>query len=312
MAILGSTKRPAVARVRTQKRALEILDLCQEHKIKAVVGIEPDKAEDIGDVEVAIARLKARVANAKIGRRKPFPSGSDKYSEAPVPQRRVDFSTLPELVQRLLHNNPQGAAFADAEFTVDYADIRRVVVGAGGLREMAKDAEVGDVEQRPAELSSINILLHLSAVRDSQGARRDARAGYSFSTTVTGLSIHIKRGDTVRLTFVAGFKYGDDPNNPSSPWSPIVLDNLTSGEYVFFGTAPDSTIPRPITLKVASVLMLVTGSGLAVAALHRLHRFSLVAAALGCIALAYLLKRAMESAKRQLERITQLARDYPV
>ena len=92
MAILGTTKRPAVARVRTQKRALEILDICHEHNIKAIVGIEPDKAEDIGDLERALSRLKPVVADAKIGRRKPLTSGSDNELDA-VERRRSRLAT---------------------------------------------------------------------------------------------------------------------------------------------------------------------------------------------------------------------------
>jgi hypothetical protein len=317
MAILGTTKRPAVARVRTQKRAVEIVGLCHEHNIKAIVGIEPDKAEDIGDVEMALSRLKEGVADARIGRRKPFSSGSDKYSKAPVPSRRVDFSTLPPEVQ-MQFSDPQCAAFADAEFTVDFADIRNTIVGAGGSRNMAEDAEVGHVELGPHELRETDILLHLSAARDSQVARRGARARYSFSVTVTGQPpIYIERDDTVRLFFVAAFREGDAPNNPAFPWHPIVLANCASGQYVIFGTVPHFTPPPLITvLKVAIGLMLVTGLGLAVYAPHRQHRFSFVVSALGCIALAYLLKRMLKQAeewsKRQLKRIAQLARDYPV
>jgi hypothetical protein len=317
MAILGTTKRPAVARVRTQKRALEILDICHEHNIKAIVGIEPDKAEDIGDLERALSRLKPVVADAKIGRRKPLTSGSDKYSNAPVPKRRVDVSTLPPEVQ-MQFSYPQCAAFADAEFTVDYADIRNTVGGAGGSRDMAEDAEVGDVEQRPRELYETDILLHLSAARDSQVARRGARARYSFSVTVTGqLPIHIERDDTVRLFFVAAFSSGDAPNNPAFPWRPIVLANCKSGQYLIFGTVCHFTPPPLITvLKVAIGLMLVAGLGLAVYAPHRQQRFSFVVSALGCIGLAYLFSRILVQAekwsKRQLERIAQLARDYPV
>jgi hypothetical protein len=318
MAILGTTKRPAVARVRTQKRAVEIIGLCHEHNIKAILGIEPDKAEDIGDVEMALSRLKAGVADARIGRHKPFSSGSDKYSKAPVPKRRVDFSTLPPEVQ-MQFSDPQCAAFADAEFTVDFVDIRNTVVGAGEARNMAEDAEVGHVEQGPHELRETDILLHLSAARDSQVARRGARARYSFSVTVTGQSpIHIERDDTVRLFFVAAFCEGDAPNNPAFPWHPIVLANRASGQYVIFGTAPHFTPPPLITvLKVASGLMLVAGLGLAIyAATHRQHRFSFVVSALGCIALAYLLKRMLKQAeewsKRRLTRIAHLARDYQV
>lgn len=51
MAKLGSRKRPAVVRVRTEDRAMEIMDLCNEHGWQVIVGIEWDKTEDISDVE---------------------------------------------------------------------------------------------------------------------------------------------------------------------------------------------------------------------------------------------------------------------
>jgi hypothetical protein len=317
MAKLGTTKRPAVVRVRTQKRAVEIVGLCNEHNIEAIVGIEPDKAEDISDVEMALLRLKAGVADANIGRHKPFPSGSDKYRNAPVPTRRVDFSTLPPEVQ-MEFSYPQCAAFAEAEFTVDFADIRYTVVVAGGLRYLAENDEVGHIEEGPPELREADILLHLSAARHSQVGRRGARARYAFSVTVTGQApIYIERDDTVRLFFVAAFSETDAPNNPAFPWHPFILANCASGQYVIFGTIPHFTPPPLLTaLRVAIGLMLVAGLGLAAYALHRQHRFSFVVSALGCIALAYLLKRmlklAEEWSKSRLKKIAQLARDYPV
>jgi len=84
MAKLGSTKRPAIARVRTMARAEEILALCERHGWKVIVGIEPDKPEDISDVERLLnsnkgMRNKPRVAmtdEPKVGRNDPCPCGS--------------------------------------------------------------------------------------------------------------------------------------------------------------------------------------------------------------------------------------------
>lgn len=76
MARIGTSKHPAVARVRTEKRAHDIVDLCDEHNIKVIVGIEPDKPEDISDVELALSPPKTEVADAKIGRNDPCPCGS--------------------------------------------------------------------------------------------------------------------------------------------------------------------------------------------------------------------------------------------
>ena len=51
MAKLGSMKRPAVVHVKTAKRAEEIIELCNKHGWEVIVGIEPDKSEDVSDVE---------------------------------------------------------------------------------------------------------------------------------------------------------------------------------------------------------------------------------------------------------------------
>ena len=48
---LGTGKRPAVARVKSQKRAEEILSICNIKGWKVIVGVEPNKPEDISDVE---------------------------------------------------------------------------------------------------------------------------------------------------------------------------------------------------------------------------------------------------------------------
>ena len=67
MAKLGSKKRPAVVRVKTTKRANEILELCNKHGWEVIVGLEPDKNEDVSDVkkllipsEPTISEIKAR------------------------------------------------------------------------------------------------------------------------------------------------------------------------------------------------------------------------------------------------------------
>ena len=51
MAKLGSKKKPAVARVQTEKRAGEIMVLCNENGWQVIVGIEPDKPENVEDIK---------------------------------------------------------------------------------------------------------------------------------------------------------------------------------------------------------------------------------------------------------------------
>ena len=44
---LGSKKRPAVVRVHTMEKAQEMVDLCQEHGLQVIAGVDPYKPEDL-------------------------------------------------------------------------------------------------------------------------------------------------------------------------------------------------------------------------------------------------------------------------
>lgn len=81
MARLGTTKHPAVVRVQTEQRAMEILSLCEENGVKALIGLEPDQPEDITDVQRALSPPTQAVAAAKVGRNEPCPCGSGKKSK---------------------------------------------------------------------------------------------------------------------------------------------------------------------------------------------------------------------------------------
>jgi SWIM/SEC-C metal-binding protein len=78
VARIGTKQRPAVVRVQTQGRAAEILELCKENDIQVLVGVEPDKTEDISDVERILAPLTPALAGPKVGRNDPCPCGSGK------------------------------------------------------------------------------------------------------------------------------------------------------------------------------------------------------------------------------------------
>lgn len=52
--------RSAVVRVQTMERAQKIIDICQRHNWKAIVGVEPDKPENISD----FTKLQKRLAGA--------------------------------------------------------------------------------------------------------------------------------------------------------------------------------------------------------------------------------------------------------
>jgi uncharacterized protein YchJ len=51
MSKLGTRNKPAVVKVQTEERAIEIMGLCNQKGWQVIVGIEPDMEENIKDVE---------------------------------------------------------------------------------------------------------------------------------------------------------------------------------------------------------------------------------------------------------------------
>lgn len=82
MAKIGTDKKPVTARVQTPERANDILDICDQNGWKVIIGIEPDKPEDIADVRKLLGydaeNTKTVVNKEKIGRNEPCPCGSGK------------------------------------------------------------------------------------------------------------------------------------------------------------------------------------------------------------------------------------------
>ncbi len=78
MSKLGTQKQPVVARVKSQKRAEEIVSICDTKGWKVIVGIEPNKPEDISDIERLLNPPEAAKAQVKSGRNEPCPCGSGK------------------------------------------------------------------------------------------------------------------------------------------------------------------------------------------------------------------------------------------
>jgi SWIM/SEC-C metal-binding protein len=78
VARLGTKKRPAVLRVQTEQRLAEIIALCGKHEIEFLIGLEPDKPEDLSDLERALHPPEPVVAATKVGRNDPCPCGSGK------------------------------------------------------------------------------------------------------------------------------------------------------------------------------------------------------------------------------------------
>jgi SWIM/SEC-C metal-binding protein len=76
MVQLRSKKHPAIVHVKTQERAIEIMEFCNEHGWQVVVGIEPRKREDISDVTKLLALPEPKIKEITPGRNEPWPCGS--------------------------------------------------------------------------------------------------------------------------------------------------------------------------------------------------------------------------------------------
>jgi SWIM/SEC-C metal-binding protein len=76
MAKLGSSKRPAVVRVCTQRKGEEIVSICNRLGWKVIVGVEPDQEEDISDFERLLHPQRPVKSEAAPGRNDPCPCGS--------------------------------------------------------------------------------------------------------------------------------------------------------------------------------------------------------------------------------------------
>jgi len=78
MAKLGTEENPVIIRVQTPEKAEEMNAICNEHGWQFIVGIEPDKTEDISDVKKLLAYQFTTVPKQKVGRNDPCPCGSGK------------------------------------------------------------------------------------------------------------------------------------------------------------------------------------------------------------------------------------------
>jgi len=80
VAKLGTSKRPLVVQVRTSERAQEVLAVCDQYDWKAIVGIEPNKPEDLTDFERLLGGQEQRsmpvTRGPSVGRNDPCPCGS--------------------------------------------------------------------------------------------------------------------------------------------------------------------------------------------------------------------------------------------
>jgi SWIM/SEC-C metal-binding protein len=83
MTRLGSKKRPAVVRVQTQERADQVLEIFREYDWDFIIGVEPDKDEDITDLLKLLHPERFTVqVEPTVGRNEPCPCGSgNKYKK---------------------------------------------------------------------------------------------------------------------------------------------------------------------------------------------------------------------------------------
>ena len=75
---LGTKKRTAVVNVQTEERLKEVASIFEEKGWKYTIGLEPDKPEDVADLEILLNPPKPKIAEKKAGRNEPCPCGSGK------------------------------------------------------------------------------------------------------------------------------------------------------------------------------------------------------------------------------------------
>jgi len=82
MAKLGTEKKPAVVNVQTEERLKEVSSIFEEKGWQYTIGLEPDKTENITDLEILLNTPKPKIAEKKVGRNEPCPCGSgNKYKK---------------------------------------------------------------------------------------------------------------------------------------------------------------------------------------------------------------------------------------
>jgi len=78
---LGSENNPAVVRVQSEARFKEVSATLEKHGWKYRIGIEPDKPEELGDLERLLHPQKPTIVEKNVGRNEPCLCGSGKKSK---------------------------------------------------------------------------------------------------------------------------------------------------------------------------------------------------------------------------------------
>ena len=81
IAKLGSEKNPAIIHVQSAARFKEVSATLEKHGWHCRIGIEPDKPEDVGDLERLLHPQKPTIVEKKAGRNEPCLCGSGKKSK---------------------------------------------------------------------------------------------------------------------------------------------------------------------------------------------------------------------------------------
>jgi len=75
---LGTEKTPAVVTVKTKKRMNAVAKIFEKNGWKYTIELNPDKPEDITDLEILLNWPKPQEVGEKVGRNEPCPCGSGK------------------------------------------------------------------------------------------------------------------------------------------------------------------------------------------------------------------------------------------
>ena len=75
---LGTEKKPAIVKVQTEERLKEVSSIFEEKGWKFIIELEPDKPEDITDLDILLNPQKTKIVEKKVGRNEPCPCGSGK------------------------------------------------------------------------------------------------------------------------------------------------------------------------------------------------------------------------------------------
>lgn len=78
---LGTEKNPAVVHVQTEERFKEVTSTFEENRWEYRVALEPEKPEDVSDLNRLLNPLKPTIAEKKVGRNEPCPCGSGRKSK---------------------------------------------------------------------------------------------------------------------------------------------------------------------------------------------------------------------------------------